>query len=183
MCISRQAGPGLQIRVETTWDSRHVLRLCLHVAAPHAPRLRTRLRRRPTRMWPAVPVHHRLPSFCMLSLGWPRDSPGCRSLAASALWILVVRFLPSTGRGRSPVGTLEQHCDSAGPGRQLTTVSASGWPLARPWGGSRFRRCRRRWPSAGPGSACGRGGMPGLDRETPGFHPEAVLVLIPRAPN
>ena len=104
-------------------------------------------------------------------------------LACGLLWILVVRFLPSTGR--SPVGTLEQHRDSAGPGRQLTTVSALGWPLARPWGGSpsRFRRCRRRWPSAGPGSACGRGGMLGLDRETPGFHPEAVLVLIPRAPN
>ena len=92
----------------------------------------------------------------MLILGWPRASPGCRSLAAWALWILVVRFLPSTGR--SPVGTLEQHRDSAGPGRQLTTVSALGWPLARPWGGSRFRRCRRRWPSTGPGSACGRGG-------------------------
>ena len=102
---------------------------------PMPPQLRTRLRRRPTRMWPAVPVHHRLPSFCMLSLGWPRDSPGCRSLAASALWILVVRFLPSTGRGRSPVGTLEQHCDSAGPGRQLTTVSALGWrPRQALWG-------------------------------------------------
>jgi len=140
---------------------------------------------RPTRMWHAVPAHHRLPSFCMLILGWPRASPGCHSLAAWALWILVVRFLPSTGR--SPVGTLEQHRDSAGPGRQMTTVSALGWPLARPWGGSRFRRCRRRcprrWPSAGPGSACGRGRMLGLDRETPGFHPEAVLVLIPRAPN
>jgi hypothetical protein len=44
----------------------------------------------------------RLPSFCMLILGWPRASPGCHSLAAWALWILVVRFLPSMGR--SPVG-------------------------------------------------------------------------------
>ena len=59
---------------------------------------------RPTRMWHAVPAHHRLPSFCMLILGWPRASPGCHSLAAWALWILVVRFLPSTGRSPSPVG-------------------------------------------------------------------------------
>ena len=77
-----------------------VLACCSPPSMP--PQLRTRLRRRPTRMWHAVPAHYRLPSFCMLILGWPRASPGCHSLAAWALWILVVRFLPSTGR--SPVG-------------------------------------------------------------------------------
>ena len=170
-------------RSRSDWDSRHVLRLCLHVAAPPCPttpnssaasvdRLECGMR------YLLITGSH--PFACWSSVG-PGPRPAATRLRlghSGSSWSVFCR-----PRGGLQLGTLEQHRDGAGPGRQLTTVSALGWPLARPWGGSRFRRCRRRWPSAVPGSACGRGRMLGLDRETPGFHPEAVLVLIPRAPN